>query len=196
MNKIITSLLGVTAGVMLLTSIEYADIPDFSGKTPGTGRTKNSISAVVAGIVGKNLYGNSEIELKIKKHFWPDAKLTGGTTKDSIDTYVDLSLTSAKFKAVTNKNGYLEGKVDKSEFDWEVKQTGYNTYKIKRLGPKFNAELELNAANGIIEGIYRRSGPHFNWDIKGTYDNVGNVEIEIDGPLSLGITLKGKIDKK
>ncbi|MDP2907113.1 MAG: hypothetical protein Q8O03_04190 [Nanoarchaeota archaeon] len=198
--KIIKSLLGIGFGLFLSYSVissEYIDIPGFGGKNLGTGRTKNSISAIVAGIASKEIYGNSEINLKVKKHFWPDAELTGYTTENSVDTKTDVLLTSARFKAETDTEDLLNGEVDKSEFDWKVKQTGPNTYKIARWGPKFDATLELKIEEGgIIKGTYNRPGPHFDWGIKGTYDKEGNVNIEIDGPLNLGIVLEGKVIKR
>ncbi len=177
-----------------LTCGEYCDQPGFSNKVE-VGRTKNSIATVVAGIVGQRMYGDSRIDLEIKKLFYPNAKVTGTTTKNSVDTFVDLSFTSAHFTAQKNKEGNLEGEVDKSEFDWKVKQISESTYEIARFGPKFDATLVLHLKDGRITGKYIRPGPHFNWDISGNYDEKGNVKVEIDGPFNLGITLDGKIAK-
>lgn len=208
MNKIFKNILKVAAGVLFLAysvaGAEYMDVPGFDTRIQG-GRTKNSISTIVAGIVGRDLYGSSEIELDVKKHFWPDAKLRGHTTEDSIDTKVNLLLTSAEFKAETDASGYLQGYVDKSEFDWKVKQISPHTYEIARWGPKFDAKLIISldslsgqdepGTHGKITGKYIRPGPHFDWGVEGNYDSDGNVEIEVDGPLNLGVTLKGKINK-
>jgi hypothetical protein len=187
-----------TAGAALATygvvSSEYMDIFGFDEKVQA-GRTKNSIAAVVTGLVGQKLYGNSNIDIDIEKSLWPDAKVTGYTTPESVETHVDLALTSAHFSA-QNKNGLLEGEVDKSEFDWKVKQTGSNSYDIARFGPKFDARLELRVQDGKISGTYIRPGPHFDWGINGTYDQNGNVKFEIDGHMNLGITLNGKITPK
>lgn len=188
-----------TAGTALvgsgIVSSEYMDVFGFSEKHE-MGRTKNSIAAVVAGLVGQKLYGNSQIDVEILKQGWPDARVTGNTTPTSVDTYVDLAVTSSHFQAQQNRAGMLEGEVDKSEFDWKVRQTAQNSYEIARFGPKFDSRLNLNVADGKISGTYVRNGPHFDWDAKGTYDDNGNVNIEIDGPLNLGIRLVGKISKK
>ena len=188
---------GIAAVLTGLASCEeYVDLPGFGEDSPQAGRTKNSIAAVVSGIVGQKLYGNSEIDLDLEKFFFPDAKVTGTTTSSSVDTYVDLAFTSAHFVAHNNQSGNLEGEVDKSEFDWKIRQTSQDTYEIARWGPKFDAELKISVKDGKITGTYTRPGPHFDWDIEGTYDSKGNVHFEIDGPLNLGITLDGKIIKK
>src|SRR3989338_4738352 len=113
------------AGVIFATSGitcgEYCDQPGFSNKVEA-GRTKNSIATVVAGIVGQKMYGDSRIDLEIQKSLYPDARVTGITTSSSVDTHVDLAFNSASFTAQKNKDGNLEGEVDKSEFDWKVKQ--------------------------------------------------------------------------
>lgn len=186
-----------TIGTALAGSVissEYMDVFGFSKLEMG--RTKNSIAAVVAGLVGKMLYGNSQIDVEIQKQGWSDARVTGNTTPTSVDTYVDLAVTNSHFRAQQNGAGMLEGKVDKSEFDWRVRQTGQNSYEIARFGPKFDSGLNLNVADGKISGTYVRTGPHFDWGIIGTYDDSGKVNIEIDGPLNLGIRLVGKISKK
>jgi hypothetical protein len=184
-------ILGIGA---LTAAVEYLDVP---GPIKAEwGRTKNSIAAVVAGLVGKKLYENSTINIEIQKHIWPNAKVIGQTTPTSIDTYVDLATTSAHFVANENEDGQLVGEVDKSEFDWKVKQTSTNSYDFARWGPKFDANLILNVADGKISGTYVRTGPNFNWDVIGTYDDNGNVNIEIDGPVNLGIRLVGRIDKQ
>ena len=182
----------VSAGIV---SSEYMDVFGFSEK-PEMGRTKNSIAAVVAGLVGQKMYGNAQIDFEIQIHGWPDARVTGQTTPTSVDTYVDLAVTSSHFKAQANGAGMLEGEVDKSEFDWIVRQTGQNSYEIARFGLKFDSRLNLNVADGRISGTYVRTGPHFDWEVNGTYDANGNASIEIDGPVNLGITLFGKISKK
>lgn len=175
-------------------SSEYIDVFGFSKFEMG--RTKNSIATVVAGLVGQKLYGNSQIDVEIQKQGWPDARVTGNTTPISVDTDVDLAVTSSHFRAQRNGAGMLEGEVNKSEFDWKVRQTGQNSYEIARFGPKFDSGLNLNVADGEISGTYVRTGPHFDWGIIGTYDDSGNLKIKIDGPLNLGIRLVGKISKK
>lgn len=177
-----------------LASSEYQDVFGFDNKAE-SGRTKNSIAAVVTGIIGQELYGNSRINVDIEKTMWPDAKVTGYTTSDSIETHVDLLVTSAHFSAKRNGNGHLEGTVDKSEFDWNVKQIGPSSYDVNRFGPKFDARVDLTVEDGKITGTYVRPGPHFDWEITGTYNDNGDVNYTIDGPLNLGITLNGKITK-
>lgn len=172
-----------------IASTEYMDIPGI-GNSVQAGRTKNSIAAVVTGLVGQQMYEKSKIDVKVQKIVWPDADLTGQTSSTSVNTYVDLSLSKANFQAEENLAGMLEGEVKKSEFNWKVKQTGQNTYEIARFGPKFDATY------GQISGTYVRPGPHFNWDISGTYDDNGNVDFEIDGPLNLGIDIVGTIKER
>jgi hypothetical protein len=173
----------------------YADVSGF-GKDQQSGRTKNSIATVVAGVVGQKMYGNSDIDVEIQKTMWPDARVTGATTPTSIDTYTDLALTHVHFTASANDNGKLEGNVDKSDFDWKVEQTSDSTYKIIRFKPKWNAELDIKVLDGKIKGTYVRSGLNLDWDIEGTYDANGHINCEIDGPLSLGVTLDGTITQK
>jgi len=192
MGKILgTAALVATLATGVVVSSEYADIAGFSGKVE-TGRTKNSISTVVAGVAAQQAYGNAQLDLKLKKHLWPDAHVIGSTTPRSIDTHVSLATTSATFHAVNGPNG-LSGKVDKSEFDWSVLQTSPDTYRIGRFGWKFNAYLRMTAKDGRISGTYERRGPHFDWHIDGTYDANGNAHINIHGPMMLGVTLEGKL---
>lgn len=182
---------GVLVGVGILSN-EYTDLPGFDDKVQA-GRTKNSIAAVVAGIIGQKLHNNNHIDLEIQKLFFPNARVTGYTTQNSVDAYVGLALTSVHFEAKNNSRDQLEGKVHKSEFNWKVKQSSENRYEIARWGPKFDGALEVNVKDGKISGTYIRGGPHFNWKVNGIYDNLGNVKCVIDGPLNLGITLDGKI---
>jgi hypothetical protein len=187
---------GFIAGSVIygLTIIsEYADIP--LTKTE-SGRTKNSIATVVSGIIANKMYDNSKIELEVQKQSWPDSKITGETTDSTILSYNDLSMTSAKFTAQKNRDGKFEGKVDKSEFNWDITQTGNEKYHVGRFGLKFDADLEIKVSKGKITGEYQRHGIRFNWDIEGIYDSLGNVNINIDGPMNLGINLVGKITKR
>lgn len=189
--------LGLSAAIFTLAipAIEYMDILGPSQDVQ-IGRTKNSIATVVAGTIGQKMHGNSRIQLEIEKQMWPDSTLSGHTTSQYIQTEVDLSLGEAIYKAQADERGRMHGEVDKSELNWKVQQTDVNKFDIARWGPKFDSELELNVKDGNITGTYIRNGVHFNWDIEGTYDQQGNVEVEIDGPLNLGITLKGKITKQ
>ncbi len=173
---------------------QYADPPGF-GKGPGLGRTKNSLAVVIAGIVARRMYEKSDIDLELQKTFFPGARITGKTTKSSIDTYVGLALTSSHFTASAYDSGFFQGEVEKSEFDWNVKQTSENTYQIDRFGPKFDTTLELEVKNGKITGNYIIPWG-FDWTINGTYDNTGNVHIDVSIPLGLDITLEGKITER
>ena len=60
-------------------------------------------------------------------------------------------------------------------------------------GPKFDATLELSVKDELILGEYIRPGPDFNWEIRGVYTLDGQIEVTIDAPLTLGITLQGKV---
>ncbi len=172
---------------------EYADWPGiFSGRCEA-GRTKNSISAVIAGIVGQKLHGDSVIDLEVQKICFPDASLKGRTTQETIDTIVQLASTSAHFTSKISSDGKFEGDVDKSEFDWNVRQSSVNSWEIARFGPKFDTTLKLEIRDGKISGVYERPGLAFDWDISGSYDDSGNVEIVIDAPLTLSVTLSGTI---
>ena len=188
----LTGLIG-TLGMASFASEEYFDAPIFMSEKTEQGRTKNSIAAIVAGIVGQKLYGNSTIDLEVQKTMFPNARVTGHTTSKEIDTHVELLMTSSHFTA-ENKAGALEGKVSKSELDWDVKQTGSNTYVVSRWGPKFNTTLVLNVENGKIIGSYCRPLA-FDWTINGTYDSNGRLHIDITAPFTLGITLDGNVKR-
>ncbi len=183
--------IGGTVLVAGIPSSEYADVWGFDEKYQ-QGRTKNGLAAVVAGIIGHEMYGGSSVDLAVKKRFWPDARVTGSTSEDSIDTNIDLFWTSSRFRA-NYSDDRLRGEVHKSEFNWKVEQTGPSTYRIKRWGPKFDSTLELRVADGRIHGTYKRPGPHFDWSINGSYDAQGHVNVRIDGPLTLGIELEGRV---
>lgn len=192
MGKVLgTVALVATLGTGAVVSSEYADYAGFDGRAE-TGRTKNSLSTVVAGVAAQQAYGNAQLDLKLKKHLWPDARVIGSTTPNSVDTHVGLAFTSATFHATNGQNG-LSGKVDKSEFDWAVQQTSPDTYRIGRFGWKFDAYLRMTAKDGRITGTYERRGPHFDWHIDGTYGANGNARINIHGPMMLGVTLEGKL---
>lgn len=184
--------LAAPIGMCSVAKDSYYDAPGFSDKTQN-GRTRNSLAALIGGIVAQQAYGTSTIDLKVEKRFWPDTSVTGSASKDSIDTYVDLALTSARFTAKKNKYGLFEGEVSKSEFDWNVEQISHNTWEVKRLLFKWNTKLVLNIADGKIHGTYHRPIGSFNWGIDGTYDSNGNVDIDVNCPLALGLRLKGKV---
>ena len=177
-------------GTLSVTTSEYADFPGIFSEKTGMGRTKNSISAVIA---GQKLHGDSVIDLEVQKICFPDARVEGKTTDDMIDTLVDLATTSSHFKASTNELGKLKGTVEKSEFNWKVKESSQTSWEIARLGPKFDATLKLTVEDGKISGTYVRPGPNIDWYITGEYDDSGNVEITIDAPLTLSVVLSGTI---
>jgi hypothetical protein len=174
---------------------EYTDVSGFDDRYQ-QGRTKNSISSVVAGIMAQKMNENSEINIEVQKTWFPHSKIIGITTPSTINTYMNLTFSHVTFTAHPNPQGQLEGNVDKSEFDWEIKQTGPNRYHVHRWGPKFDSDLELYVKDGKVTGKYIRPGPHFDWDINGTYDVNGNVNVNIYGPVNLGVDLVGKIIKK
>ena len=136
------------------------------------------------------------MDLEIQKQFFPDARVTGETTPSSVDTHVNLALTSVHFKGKNHSKRKLEGEVHKAGINWKIKQTSEEGYEISKWGPKFDGALELAIREGRISGTYIRGGPHFDWDIRGTYDNSGRVNLEIDDYLNLGITLNGKVTPK
>lgn len=178
-----------------ITCHEYADYPGFGASTE-LGRTKNSLASIIGGIVAQKIGGNSNIEITVTKTLFPDAPLSGQTTTNTIDSLVDLTLTSSKFTATGDPGGLMKGKVDKSEFDWNVTQVSDDKWEIGRLGWKFDTTLELTVKDGVITGEYVRPGPHFNWGIEGTYDQGGNVKVEVSIPFSLDIGLAGKVTPK
>jgi hypothetical protein len=171
-----------TVGGLVFEDVPIPDKNDF-------GRTVNASSAVIVGIISQKIAPNKNIEAIIKKPGWSDARLTGTTTNNTIETAVELNLTSSKFSAQGNGE-QINGKVDKSEFDWEVKSRSVNTWEIGRFGLKFDHTLMLTASDGLISGrLYRTAG--FNWDISGTYTNDSfNIQVET-GRLSPNFEITG-----
>lgn len=177
-------------------AITYGQYGDHSKSSKG--RTKNAISSVVSGIVAQKIYKDQEceIDLEVQRKFYPDTTITGTVTPYRIETNLDSLIRDTNFIASTSGENELKGEVKKAEFNWIVYSKGNDKYDIKRMGIKFDNELELTVANGKIDGTFVRNGLRFDWDISGTYDDFGNVNIEIDGPLTLGINLEGKITRK
>ena len=120
---------------LLIPLIEYAEIPGTGVRGVEVARSKDGIAAVVAGIVAQKMYDNSQIDLQIEKKFWPDAKLTGNTTKNSIDAYVGLATVTSHFSAKKDSKGMFKGIVSKSEFNSVINQESPNSYHIERFGP-------------------------------------------------------------
>ena len=160
-------------------------------------RLKNSAAAVVSGIVSQKLYGGSNtIDMDVKKFFWMDTDVTGQTTPDSIDTTTNSWFSDSEFRASTDRNGNLIGKVDKSKYDWTVfsDDDKGEDYTISRVGLQWDVGItDLKVENGKISGSFSRPGLDLNMNIKGDYTEDGKVTIDIDNSLIYGITLEGTI---
>ncbi|PIN80819.1 hypothetical protein COV11_03200 [Candidatus Woesearchaeota archaeon CG10_big_fil_rev_8_21_14_0_10_30_7] len=198
-NKI--KVLGIATGLSAVMALgfsasEYFDMFGFDDKHQ-MGRTKNSITAIVGGLVAQKMYegANTDIDMIVKKTFWPDGTLTGSASSVGVHTYVPVTFSSSEFDAFVNEEGNLVGEVEKSEFDWKVRQISENVYEIARFGLKFDAKLILNVNGGNISGTYVRIGPHFDWEITGTYSDNGNVNLNINVPLGLSVGLEGTVTK-
>lgn len=83
-----------TAVALLAGCSKFEDSPGLSKNQ--FGRAVNSISAVIAGITAQKVATNSNFQLVIVKPGWYDAKVTGTTSATSIDSSVDLDLTTAR----------------------------------------------------------------------------------------------------
>ncbi len=164
--------------------------------TPGSsendfGRTVNGISAVISGIVAQKIATNSNFHLTVQKPGWSDATVHGSTRSNSIISTVDLSLSSASFNA-NGEIGAMNGKVDKSEWDWKVTQTSPSRWNIGRALFKFDHTLDLTVENGTIRGELART-TSFNWSIKGSYTS-NHVEMTIStGPFDPNFSISGTI---
>ena|SRR3989344_4479620 len=76
--------------------IEYSDLPGPFANSMG--RTKNSLAAVISGIVANKLSKKEVyIELEMQKFFFPNTKITGSATPSSVKTKVDLLLGTSYF---------------------------------------------------------------------------------------------------
>ena len=190
------SLLGLTAATAASLCTGCGQFKD----TPGTskekefGRTVNSLSSMLAGLVAQKVSEDGSFSMTIEKPLFPDAKITGVTTKTSIVSKVELALSSARFN-VAGQPGTMAGDVTKSGFNWGIKQTGTNTWKIERLGWKFNYTLALDVGNGQISGKLGMPGS-VDWAIKGRYDTNGVVSMSVaTGPLSPNFKISGTVQK-
>ncbi len=189
---------GLGAAVVALiggiySSTQYFDMFGFSDKHQA-GRTRNALASVVSGVVAQKLtgYANSNFNFDVVKTWYPDGTAKGEISYKKIESYVPVTFTSATFSATENSAGFYEGEVEKSEFDWNVKQVSENQYEISRFGPKFDSTLTLSAENGQIKGNYART-LGFDWPITGTYDDRGNVSLNISVPFGLDVGLEGKV---
>src|SRR3989338_3454448 len=139
---------GLVAGVIgggifeLFVAGQYSDLPGFSDDHQ-TGRTKNSIASVICGVVGQKMYdGNSELDLEVVKTMWPDANLTGHTTKDTIDSNVDLTFTRARFTASKNAEGKIM--MNDGQISGNYSKPLSFDYKNKRTYEKENGKVDID----------------------------------------------------
>ncbi len=183
--------LGSGAAIGSCTVPHYSDLPGFSNDSQ-SGRTINGVSTLVGGIIGETLYGDSQIDLTAEKFFFPDSEITGTTSRERIDVECDLLFTSSHFTARREKGGVFTGAVEKSEYNWDITQNSSNTWGIERAGWKLDTMLELNIDSGVITGAYKRPF-ELDWDINGTYDHNGKIDVEIDVPWGPDVELVGQI---
>lgn len=190
-SSLILAIAGIIAAIVFSISAgQFIDLPGF-GKDKGGGRTRNALSVVVAGIVASEISPSSTFEMEARKSMYPDSTITGTTSAGSIDSYMPLTFTSSRFRA-TRKGELFEGTIEKSEFDWIANQTAPGKWSIGRFALKFDYELELTVADGKISGrLYKTF--EFDWKIEGTYDEQGNVDIDILVPFGLDVNLVGKV---
>ncbi len=180
----------VTGTAEIIPANEYVN----SGLHKETaGGEKNAVATLISGIIGQKIYGSSKVDINVEKMFWPDSKITGETTPDSInvsddnDTNVDLKKSTDDLSS---------GEIDKGGVDWDIKQTGPNTYKIENVGPFNDATLIVEIKNGKIIGTYKRPFFDLNWTVGGSYRTDGTVNIVVNVPLGPDIELDGTIEKK
>ena len=163
------------------------------------GRAKNAISALVGGTIAYELarQENREvvIDLDVEKGWWPDAEVLGHASSSSINAKVNLWFTSATYTAQANSSGQVEGRVDKSEYDWKIKSLKPNVYQVGRFAMKLDQQLELVVADGKITGRINVSVGR-DYVIDGTYDpkthavdvtvkrNVSTVKFKLKGTVS------------
>lgn len=139
---------------------------DYPGSYGGEfGRTVNGVSALVVAAITRQIAPHKSVEASIDKRFWPDAKILGVHQGDQTVTNVDLTLTSA---TATLENG--GGKVEKSEYDWQVAQESPSEWNIVRAPGKLDHTLKLIMKDGVISGALIKK-MNINWKIDGTYDS-------------------------
>lgn len=187
---------GVALTFGIISGISYMDLP-LGFISSSDARLKSGAAAVVSGLVSQELgNGNNVIDMESQKFFWPDSGLTGKTSPSSIETRLNTWFSSANFHASRDAYGDLNGRVDKSKYDWGVhsKGSGSGDYEISRIGLQWNSGIkDLVVSNGKISGTFIRPGLSFDLGIEGTYDKQGNVTIDIDNAFVFGITLEGTI---
>lgn len=167
-------------------NVDYPGI--FANKKAYMGRTKNAVAALVTGLVAEKIDQNVDFKFQLEKPFWPDAEAQGSVKNGKIDSLVDLTFSSSEF--VGTRAG---GTVNKSEYDWDIQQINENTWHVGRMLMKFDSDLILNIQDGKITGEFVRSGNHFDWSINGTYDENGNVEIDVGIPFSNDLRIVGRV---
>ena len=167
---------GVVVSCGVSRGQKFKDTPGFDNKHQ-FGRTVNSLSAMLAGVIAQQIYGSAEFDLLIEKPWYADARVKGKTSATSIESKVNLTFTSAVFHAAGD-SGKQKGDVEKSEFNWGIKQTGPTTWEVSRLGLKLDTTLKVLVKNGVIEGEYIRPWGQ-DWKISGSYDQQGNLDLEV-----------------
>jgi len=197
-GAVVTVAVGLAGAVLVQSMLSYKNYTDYSTTSIVTsdGRTRNSIATIVSGIVAQKITsGPASFDMTAEKFFYPDATITGYVTPQTIDSRMHLSLAQNRFRANTSKDS-LFGDVRKSEYDWNVERSRPDEYTIGRLGLKFDTKLSLSVKEGKINGVYDRPFG-FDWDIKGYYDQKGNVIVKIDVPWSnCDMRLKGRVVKR
>lgn len=177
-------------GIMLMgyigwMSVEYMDVGFIMQNEHHIhyGPQKNSISAVVAGIVIRHVYESAEMELELQRTLYFDSTMKVSATSQSIRADVEGSHFTA---AIDDDSGLLEGIVKKKRWNWKVRQIDTTTYQIKdTIGQNYILTLDID--EGMIIGTFERSV--FDWKIEGTVKKDGRLRIDIDGPFNLGVRL-------
>lgn len=200
LSQVRTGMAVVAAGGALLASgvsefqgHKFADLP--GPLTSEFGRTVNSLSVVLAGVLAQELepQGAKNLFLTVEKPFFPDAEVLGTVTGTNVDVKIDLALTSARFVA-SGSVGALNGKVEKSEFNWDVAQNGADTWAIGRFGFKFDKTLHLSVKDGVITGFLENPLER-NWQITGRHFD-GHMSLQIQtGFLQPNFSIKGRIEQ-
>ena len=188
---VVAGVIGVGTGIRIMQCQSFEDIPGFDSKKE-FGREVNGLSALIMGAVAQQIHANSSFEGTILKPWYPDAPVAGHTTPGEVDSLVRLTLTSAHFTASGIANEQ-QGRVNKSEFDWGIEQTGPHTWKVGRFGFKLDKELQIVVENGAIHGNFSRA-LSWDWGISGTYTPSGHVDIHVaTGPLDPSFDIVGTV---
>lgn len=165
---------GLGAALHLSYHSRFNDVPGF--KKDNFGRTVNGVATVLGGIITRDVATNAAANLTIVKAGWPDSNLKVHTSGSSISAEADLSLSSCVFSASGNQ-GSMQGDVDKSAFDWKVKEAGLGKWTIERFGPYPNYTLDYTINNGVVTGTIRRP-LEYDWNFDGSIKD-GNISISV-----------------